>query len=62
MSLPGKLSTGLKKQNSIFLQVVLQPSDHLLGPTLYRLQHLHIFSVLGAPASQASRWGLRRAE
>ena len=33
----------------VFVEEVLQPSDHLCGPPLDPLQQLHIFPVLGAP-------------
>jgi len=47
----------------VFIEEVLQPSDHLQGHPLDSLQKLHIFIVLGDPDLDAeSRCGLMRAE
>ncbi|XP_051467528.1 UBX domain-containing protein 2B isoform X1 [Apus apus] len=38
-----------ENQDSVFIGEVLQPSDHLRGPSLDSLQQLHVLPVLGAP-------------
>lgn len=46
-----------------FLREVLQPSDHLRGPSLDLLQKLHIIPVLEPQAwTQCCTWGRTRAE
>ncbi|KAK4829890.1 hypothetical protein QYF61_007282 [Mycteria americana] len=47
----------------VFIGELLQPSDHLHGPSLDSLQQVHVLIMLGAPELDADfRWGLTRAE